>query len=156
MRTHLRIGLLALGSVVAVFAHGADQSERLKKPEGVVDAFHAALEQGREDQARSFLAPDVLIMESGSTERSAAEYGAHHLPADVEFSRSVTSTLLHRTARMSGELSWIASEYRVSARSSSPRDASGASLSTETMVLQRAANTWKIVHVHWSSKKLSE
>jgi hypothetical protein len=26
-------------------------------------------------------------------------------------------------------------------------------LSTETMLLQRSASVWKIVHIHWSSRK---
>jgi ketosteroid isomerase-like protein len=115
-----------------------------------VDAFHAALQRGDTRAASALLAEDALIFESGGVERTKAEYAAHHLPADAEFSRSVTSTVTQRAGNSVGSLAWVASEGRTSGTyKGKPVDLQ----TTETMLLRRAAEGWKIVHIHWSSAK---
>ena len=42
----------------------------------------------------SLLADNVLILEGGRIERSADEYRAHHLQADMQFSSAVTTRRL--------------------------------------------------------------
>jgi hypothetical protein len=113
-----------------------------------VDAFHSALHEGHEGVAAALLAEDALIFESGGAERSKAEYVAHHLPADVEFERSVSSSVARRTGRADGTSAWVASEGRtVGSYKGKTIDL----LTTETMVLRRVGGAWKIVHIHWSS-----
>ena len=53
-------------------------------------AFHAALAAGDSAAALALLAPDAVVLESGEVE-TRAEYAAHHLAADIEFSRAVPS-----------------------------------------------------------------
>lgn len=113
-----------------------------------VDAFHSAVRQGRERAAASLLTDDALIFESGGAERSKAEYVAHHLPADVEFERSVSSSLTGRAGRSDGASAWIASEGRATGTF---KGKAIDLLTTETMILRRVGGTWKIVHIHWSS-----
>ena len=113
-----------------------------------VDAFHAALRRGDASAAAALLADDVLIFESGEVERSKAEYAAHHLGADAEFSRAVPSSPSRRAGDASGAMAWIASEGRTTGTfHGRPID----QMTTETMVLRRAAHGWKIVQIHWSS-----
>jgi ketosteroid isomerase-like protein len=113
-----------------------------------VDAFHAALRRGDTKAAAALLADDALIFESGAAERSKAEYAAHHLPADAEFSRAVSSVVTRRAGSSDGGIAWIASEGRTTGTYKGKRlDLS----TTETMVLRRAGSAWKITHVHWSS-----
>ena len=113
-----------------------------------VDAFHAALRRGDASAAAALLADDVLIFESGEVERSKAEYAAHHLGADAEFSRAVPSSPSRRAGDASGAMAWIASEGRATGTfHGRPID----QMTTETMVLRRAAHSWKIVQIHWSS-----
>ena len=115
-----------------------------------VDAFHAALQRGDARAAAALLADDALIFESGGAERSKAEYAAHHLPADAEFSRSVSSVVTRRAGRADGGLAWIATEGRTTGTyKGKPLDLD----TTETMVLRRTGGKWKIVHIHWSSAK---
>lgn len=57
---------------------------------GVVAGFHAALVSGDSLAALGFLDRDAIILESGATE-TREEYRSHHLPADIEFARSVKS-----------------------------------------------------------------
>src|SRR6476619_707425 len=61
-------------------------------PAATVDSFHKALRRGDAAWAAALLAEDALIFESGEVERSKAEYASHHLGADAEFSKRVTST----------------------------------------------------------------
>ena len=115
-----------------------------------VDAFHAALHRGDTRAAAALLAEDALIFESGGVERTKAEYAAHHLPADAEFSRSVSSAVTRRAGRSSGALAWVASEGRTTGTyKGKPLDL----LTTETMVLRKTAAGWRISHIHWSSAK---
>ena len=113
-----------------------------------VDAFHAALHRGDTRAAAALLAEDALIFESGGVERSKAEYAGHHLPADTEFSRLVSSVVIRRAGNSNGILAWIASEGRTTGTyKGKPLDL----LTTETMLLRRTNGGWKIVHIHWSS-----
>ena len=115
-----------------------------------VDAFHAALEHGDARAASALLADDVLIYESGEVERSKAEYAAHHLAADIEFTKAVPSIVTRRAGRSTGTMAWIASEGRTTGNfNGRPIDVA----TTETMILQRLGKTWRIVQIHWSSAK---
>lgn len=48
-----------------------------------------------------------------------------------------------------GDIAWVGTESTVSHDKAGK---SAASLSTETMVLGKTAQGWKIVHIHWSSR----
>ena len=115
-----------------------------------VDAFHAALKSGDARAASALLADDVLIYESGEVERSKAEYAAHHLTADIEFTKAVPATVTRLAGRSIGTMAWIASEGRTTGKfNGRPIDEK----TTETMVLQRFGKAWRIVQIHWSSIK---
>lgn len=142
MRTLIAIAAVvpALGSP-AVAAPGSDAA-------AVVDAFHWALAKGDTKAAAALLTEDALIFEQGGAERSKAEYAAHHLPADAEFSKAVTSANTSRSAHSASGIAWVATEGRTTGTYK------GKALNqrtTETMVLRQTPKGWKIVHIHWSS-----
>lgn len=114
----------------------------------VVDAFHAALEQGDTQAALGLLADDVLIFEGGEAERSKAEYAQHHLAADAAFSATVPGIRSRRAARAGADSAWVASESRATGQFNGRAIDS---LSVETMVLRRETDGWRITHIHWSS-----
>jgi len=126
------------------------QRAAVADPVAAVDAFHADLARGDTKGAAALLADDALIFEEGGAERSKAEYVAHHLRADAEFSRVMRSIVSHRSRGASGALAWVASEGRTSGTfKGKPIDLS----TTETMLLRRTGSGWKIVHIHWSSAR---
>src|SRR5215211_6274960 len=99
MRTKARF----VGSMIAVFAfavfgeRSARADARVGSPSVVTDSadvvaavmkYHAALASGDSAAALTLLTDDVTVLESGSVE-SRADYRAHHLPADIEFARTV-------------------------------------------------------------------
>ena len=114
----------------------------------VVDVFHAALRRGDTKAALSHLAADALIYEAGGVERSRQEYASHHLAADAAFARAVPGTNTRRSGHAAADIAWIATEGRTKGTyKGKPVDR----ITSETMVLRRAAGAWKIVHIHWSS-----
>ena len=113
-----------------------------------VDAFHAALGRGETAGAAALLDPDVLIYESGRAERSKAEYAAHHLPADANFAKATRRNVTRRSGRADGTSAWVTTEATTKGKY---RDKVIDSVGMETMILKRTGQTWRIVHVHWSS-----
>ena len=113
-----------------------------------VDAFHAALHRGDTRAAAALLADEALIFEAGGAERSKAEYAAHHLSADAEFSRLASSVVTRRSGNSAGAFAWVASEGRTSG---TYKGKALDLLTTETMLLRRTNGGWRIVHIHWSS-----
>ncbi len=114
-----------------------------------IERFSAALSAGRLEAAGAELDSKVLILESGGAERSAAEYLGGHAKGDAAFLKGVHVQLKHRTARVVGDLVWVASESEMHL---SGDGKPVTMLSTETMLAQRIGAAWKIVHIHWSSR----
>lgn len=118
-------------------------------PVRAAQALHEAMSVGDAKRVQDALDPKVLIMEGGNVERSRAEYASHHLPADLKFMQAIDYKLERQTGDTVGDLAWVASEARLSGtREGKPVDL----VSTESLVLKKAAAGWKVVHIHWSSR----
>lgn len=122
-------------------------------PVETIDAFHAALAAGEQEAALEQLAPDVIIFESGGAEMSRREYASHHLGADMEFSAAMEREVTDRHERIVGEVAYVLSHTRTTGTF---RDREIDSSGVETMVLRRGDEGWKIVHIHWSSRRSPE
>ena len=151
----LAAALLALsaGPVLAQHAHHeappAALAPAASEAAATVDAFHAALRAGDGAAALALLAEDALIFEAGGAERSRAEYASHHLEADSAFAAATTATTSRRSGDASGDVAWITSEGRTAG------EFGGRAVdqtTTETMLLRRHGDGWRIHHIHWSSR----
>lgn len=139
-----------------VSAHGGVAAERelptLAQPAReaavTVDAFHNALGSGDQATAAALLLDDALIYEGGRAERNKAQYASHHLPADTAFAATTTRVVSRRSGHAVGDLAWIATE---SITSGTFKGRPINSRSTETMILRRQNDIWRIAHIHWSS-----
>ena len=115
----------------------------------VVEEFSVALKAGNLDRVRELLADDVLVLESGGAERSKEEYFASHAAADAAFLRDAHVQVTARTARVHGDVAWVGTESELHAsKDGSPLTLLG----SETMILARTPDGWRIVHIHWSSR----
>lgn len=121
-------------------------------PEGVVDAFAAALRARDEAALRRLTAPDIVIAESGGAEQSFDEYAGHHMPADMAFTAAVEFTLEDRDMIMSGDAATVISRSQVHGQF---QDRTIHSRMMETMVLRQTEGQWRIVHIHWSSAPIT-
>lgn len=132
------------------YGSAAISTPTLEGASAAVDAFHAALARGDAAGAAALLDDNVRIFEQGWVERSRAEYAGHHLPSDIKFSQAVTSVRTARSGSVLGDLAYVASENRATGKFEG-KDID--SISIETMVLKRTPTGWRIVHIHWSSRK---
>jgi ketosteroid isomerase-like protein len=164
MSNKLTIALVTMLWLNTLAAHDEDQSKQTragnaqailhiaanaKEALATVERFSAAISAGELVKASGELDADVIVLESGGSERSRAQYLAEHAQADADFLKHATVTLKNRSAFASAELAWVAS---VSEIQTTKGDKMLTILSTETMVLKKAGSTWKIVHIHWSSR----
>ena len=124
-------------------------SANAKDAVAAVDRFGKALSAGQLDKAGAELDAKVLILESGGAETSAAEYLGGHAKGDAAFLKSAQVQLVRRTAQASGDMAWVGSESEIHRMKDGKMTTI---LSTETMVLKRTDKTWKISHIHWSSR----
>lgn len=120
------------------------------EPKDTVAAFNAAMASGDAAKVSALLAPDVTIYESGYVERSRAEYASHHLPQDIAFSKLATRRVLQQSERRDGNLAviWEESETTATIKGKAVH-----LFGTETTVMQKVGDDWRVVHTHWSSRK---
>lgn len=118
----------------------------------VVDAFSAAIKAAKTGEAGKLLDAKALILESGGSERSRAEYLREHAIADATFMQSARQQLRYRQARAEGNVAWVGSQSELQ---TTQHGKPTTILSTETMVLRKGADGWRIVHIHWSSRPAS-
>lgn len=158
-----KLALLAIGAVALIGAHPGPHEapqkaalEAVAKPSAgtpveTVETFHRALKRGDTPAALALLDEQVVIFESGEVERDRAEYAAHHLQADATFSAATNRSLQQRTQGQSGDTAWVASIETVTG---TYRERPINSQSLETMILKKDQRGWRIVQIHWSSKRL--
>jgi ketosteroid isomerase-like protein len=140
----LVLSLLALPAALAA-------AENPQGPEAVTAAFHDALARGDRARVTELLASDVVIFESGGAELSRAEYASHHLGDDMEFAQATKEEVVAREAGESGDAAWVLTRSRTTGTFREKKvDLRG----TETMLLRKSADGWRIVHIHWSSAKV--
>jgi hypothetical protein len=141
--------LILLANSAAAEEWQADVPEEARAAVAVVDRFFASLSAGDVERAAAELDPQVIILESGGAERSAAEYLGGHARSDAEFLKTAQQKPGHRVARASGDLAWVANDNDLVIQ----QDGKPVTIaSAETMVLRHTGSGWKIVHIHWSSR----
>lgn len=113
-----------------------------------VDSFQKRLAQGDTNGAAQLLDASVLIYEGGGAEKSRDEYASHHLESDAEFLKDAEVRQLSRTGNTVGDLAWVATESELTSAGAKPLDL----ITTETMILQRGPDGWRVKHIHWSSR----
>ena len=114
-----------------------------------VEAFEAAIVKGDEATAKTLLAPDVLIYETGGQESSREEYASHHMKGDMAFLAGSKREVLSRAEGGDGQHAWVSTRSRITGRH---KDQPVDIFSTESMVLKYTPAGWRIVHIHWSSR----
>ncbi len=155
IRSVLLAAVVASASLTSpAFGQGSGPVVDLRSPAAaeaanVIDVFHAALARADVAAALAVLADDVLIFEAGHVERSKSEYASHHAPADAAYASAVPSKLQKRTAVADADVAWVTSESRATGRY---KDKAVDQLATETMMLRKTVDGWRIIHIHWSSR----
>ena len=147
MNTLSRIILL---NTLVLLSNLAIADSRALSAEETVDSLYAALKTANTELVRTILDPEVLIFESGGVEASLEEYESHHMGADMAFMANMDREIISRKIIEQGGMCVVATQAKVSG---SYHDKPIDSKSTETLILQRKEQGWRITHIHWSSRQ---
>ena len=140
--------VLTFGALASPLTSQATDAAREAEVRAVVENFHAALESGDSTAALGHLHPDVLIYEGGHAE-SLAEYRSGHLRGDIAFAAATDRRITDSSLAVWGDQALYTSSARTTGRY---RGREIDSRGTETLVLVRTADGWRIRHIHWSSR----
>lgn len=142
--------LLAAILFVPTLLHAQAASEGARDAEvrEVVREFHAALAGGDSLRALEHLHPDVVVYEGGHAE-SLAEYRSGHLRSDIMFAAAVRREITADAVTLWHDAALYTAETHTTGRW---RDREIDSHATETIVLVRTGDGWRIRHIHWSSR----
>jgi ketosteroid isomerase-like protein len=150
--------LLALPAVIALaivpvrgHAQSAPDPRVERAVRAAVDSFSSAVARGDAAGAIHWLHPRLEVFESGYAD-DLAHYRKEHLPADIAYLREVrVRTVASRvTVNVTGGMAL----YTAETESSGTHDGQAVhARGTETMVLLHTANGWRILHIHWSSRR---
>lgn len=119
-------------------------------PREALESFHSALAINDKAKAISLLSPNATIYESGYVEHTRQEYIDQHLAGDIDFAKTTKRKSLQSTEKLDKNFAIIWNENEVNGKIDGQEINS---LGTETAVLEKHGNEWKIVHFHWSSRK---
>jgi hypothetical protein len=111
--------------------------------------FHQILSTGDTAGISALLDPDLRVVEGGTVE-TRHEYLAHHLAADIEFTKAVKEERTSFSYRCEGNVAWLVSTS-ISTGKFRGRDID--SEGAELMLLGRTPDGWKIRAIHWSSAR---
>lgn len=145
---------LAVGFLVPTIARG--QSEPAAPDSSAITAavegFATALQKGDAAAAMEWLAPDALIIESGS-QQTRAEYEQKHLHEDMVMLKEVPMKRSDLAIKQEGTAGWATSLYRINGTFEGKAiNSQGA----ELMVLTKTPSGWKIRAIHWSNHALKQ
>ncbi len=116
---------------------------------GAVEQFHAAIGAADSVRAVSWLADDVMIMESGVIQ-TRSDYLGGHLRADMKGGQGSKSERTVMKVSIVGNAAYVVAKT-VTPPSGAP--GSTGSESAELMVLSSTTGGWKIRAIHWSSHR---
>jgi ketosteroid isomerase-like protein len=137
--------LIAANQAPAVKTRASDSADVAH----TVERFHQALARSDSAGVLALLAPTATILESGDVE-SVGEYRANHLPADIEFARTVKGVRTPTRVMVHGDAAWA---IATSITQGSFRGRAINSAGAELMVLTRSPGGWRIAAIHWSSHR---
>lgn len=145
----MRWTMLALVFAACPTALAAQATDAAREAEvrAVVETFHEALAAGDSTAALQWLHDDLEIYESGHAE-TISEYRSGHLGSDMVFAAATRREVTSESIDVWGDQALYLSESRTRG---TLRGRTIDSQGTETAVLIRTSEGWRIRHIHWSS-----
>ncbi|MDB6000484.1 MAG: hypothetical protein JWP52_2183 [Rhizobacter sp.] len=118
-------------------------------PSDTVDNFHASLKKKDTAGALSALDRSLIVFEFGLIDPTIETYALQHLSSDIDMAVATNWKLESR--RVGGEANdrWVLSSYRVTGKRTDGTAIDQVTL--ETALLRRTGDTFRIVHLHWST-----
>jgi len=137
--------------VASLALAGAAWAQTAKLPADAVDGFRAALKRKDTGGALSYLDRSLVVFEFGVVDPTVEAYALGHLPGDIDMAAVSDWTLQARRVGGSGNERWVLSTYRVTGKL--PDGKAIDQVMLETAIVRRVGESFRIVHLHWSSDK---
>jgi hypothetical protein len=99
--------------------------------------------------ALSHLDRALVVFEFGSADTNAEAYAIRHLMQDIDMAAIATWELRSRRVGGDGNDRWVLSSYRVTGTRPDGKPIDHTTM--ETAIVRRVGETFRIVHLHWSS-----
>lgn len=144
-----RLRPLLLAASLAMTGAATAQSGKL--PADAVDGFHAALKRKDTGGALSYLDRALVVFEFGTTDATVEAYALSHLPGDIDMAAIADWNLQARRIGGSGNERWVLSTYRINGKL--PDGKAIDQVMLETAIVRRVGESFRIVHLHWSSDR---
>jgi hypothetical protein len=142
--------LLAAASLALA---GAAWAQTAKLPADAVDGFHAALKRKDTGGALSYLDRSLVVFEFGVADPTVEAYALSHLLRDIDMAAVSDWTLQARRVGGSSNERWVLSTYHVTGKL--PDGKAIDEVMQETAIVRLVGDSFRIVHLHWSSDKSS-
>lgn len=132
--------LLTIATITLSEAQSAEEEVKT-----TARSFHAALARADSLAALALLHNEAVIFEEGRAE-TKQQYSGAHVRADIAFASAVRMETLRDTVLVQGDVAIYVRDYRLRGRY---RNRDVDLTATETMVLLRVADSWRILHIRW-------
>lgn len=154
MRRLWTVVFVLLGA--GITAVGASADDAPGKPEEIAAAYLTAIEARDLDAAGALVAPDSIIFETGGVEGTWQHYREHHLGPEIDGITEFTIDSTNEpelTSSRDGSLAVITwpIKYTISLKDERVIESRG----TVTFVLAPDEATYRIRHLHWSSRRVA-
>ena len=141
-----------LGSLMLAASVSGSHAEG--RPTEVARKYFAAMDAGKLDDAEALFAEESSVFETGGTEGTWAHYREHHLGPEIDAIDSFETRLGDPEEGRSadGSMAFVAwpLEYRIVLKDERVINSKG----TVTFVLVKRDTSYRIRHVHWSSRRM--
>ncbi len=117
------------------------------------NSFQAALNDGDFDTVAGSFAADAVVFENGVREASLDSYLEHHLKPEMPMLKAASRKVLKQDVRSAGGLAIVTTASTLSIKSKGKQHDFH---SVETLALQNVEGSWKVAHVHWSSRPIAK
>ena len=144
-----QVRLLLTVMSVALAATAWAQTGKL--PADAVDGFRAALKRKDTGGALSYLDRSLVVFEFGVADPTVEAYALSHLPGDIDMAAVSDWALQARRVGGSGNERWVLSTYHVTGKL--PDGKAIDQVMQETAIVRLIGESFRIVHLHWSSDK---
>lgn len=140
------------GEVTAAY-QATDPNQAATEVRAVIAAYDSAVSASDTARAVSLLHPELVVYEHGHVEGSRDAFAKDHLLADMEFMRNATMERGDRGVHVASgnDIAWTISPYELRGEYKGKKVHNAG---TETLVLVRGEDGWKIRHAHYSGHKI--
>ena len=149
--TLIRRLMIPLASL-SLLAHPPSKPNPEAEVQALVKAYHEALVRKDMEALKKLFHPDLVVFEAGGVDKGRGAYLEHHLGPELKELKSWTYGPMETSVLMGDPTSVALCRFTYEAILEGGKLSKGKA--TESLVLIRTAEGWRIRHLHWSSRAI--